>query len=290
MTKIAVVVYSSYSHIISLSKSEIEGIKAAGVEVDAFQIPSSEPLDASSKSGLPEISPEQLAKYDGVLFGVPTRFGNVPYALKAFIDATSSQWLTAGYAGKYVGVFVSTGTPNGGQETTVRNLLSTFVHHGMIYVPLGYKNTFAELTNLEEFHGGSPWGAGTYAGADGSRQVTELEHKIAKIQGEEFAKTVLNATKPKTATAGAAGTAGTAGTAGVAGAAGTSSATKTGPATTAPAAGTTATTGTAATGTTPAGAKSTPVANAKTETKPAADATTEKKEKEGRCFGCCIIS
>lgn len=114
-------------------------------------------------------------------------------------------------AGKFVGAFVSTGTPGGGQEATILNSLSTFTHHGMVFVPLGYKNTFAQLSNLSEVHGGtsmhqqcrvaladhpsltcagSPWGAGTFAGADGSRQPSALELEIAGIQGETFYKTV----------------------------------------------------------------------------------------------------
>lgn len=269
MTKIAVVVYSSYSHILSLSQSEIEGAKSAGVQVDAFQIPSSEPLDASSKSNLPEITPELLTQYDGVLFGVPTRFGSMPYAVKAFLDRTSAQWATGGFYGKYVGVFVSTGTPNGGQETTVRNLLSIFSHHGMLYVPLGYRDAFPEITDLNEFHGGSPWGAGTYAGADGSRQVTELEHKIARVQGEQFAKTVLKATS---------GVAGVAGSAAPAAAAGSA----------APASGSAAPAATANANTTATRATA-DAAAAKPAAAPAAAVKAEEK-KEGRCFGCCVIS
>lgn len=267
MTKIAVVVYSSYNHILSLSKSEIEGARSAGVQVDAFQIPSSEPLDASAKSNLPEMTPELLTQYDGVLFGVPTRFGSMPYAVKAFLDRTASQWTTGGFYGKYVGVFVSTGTPNGGQETTVRNLLSIFTHHGMLYVPLGYRDAFPEITDLNEFHGGSPWGAGTYAGADGSRQVTDLEHKIARIQGEQFAKTVLKATS---STAGAPGTAAPAPKA-------TTSSTAPAAKASTQAANTTATRATA------------DAAAAKPAAAPAA-AVKEEEKKEGRCFGCCVIS
>ena len=87
-------------------------------------------------------------------------------------------------------MFVSTGTPGGGQEVTVANAMSTFVHHGMIFVPLGYAQTFAQLTNLNEVHGGSPWGAGTYAGGDGSRQPSPLEIEIAQTQGKVFYETL----------------------------------------------------------------------------------------------------
>lgn len=91
---------------------------------------------------------------------------------------------------KYAGVFVSTASPGGGQETTVANAISTFTHHGIIFVPLGYANAFAQLTNLEEVHGGSPWGAGTLAGGDGSRKASALELELAKIQGKTFWQTI----------------------------------------------------------------------------------------------------
>ena len=105
---------------------------------------------------------------------------------QAFWDTTGQLWASGALSGKFVSVFVSTGTPGGGQEVTVANAMSTFVHHGMIFVPLGYAQTFAQLTNLNEVHGGSPWGAGTYAGGDGSRQPSALELEIAKIQGKQF--------------------------------------------------------------------------------------------------------
>ena len=112
---------------------------------------------------IPTATPETLQGYDGFLFGVPTRYGNFPAQWKAFWDSTGKQWQTGGYWGKYGGVFVSTGGPGGGQESTVISSLSTLAHHGIIYVPLGYATTFALLTDLSEIHGGSPWGAGTFA-------------------------------------------------------------------------------------------------------------------------------
>jgi len=90
-------------------------------------------------------------------------------------------------------VFVSTGSPGGGQETTVSNALSTLVHHGIIFVPLGYSHAFPTLTNITEVHGGTPWGAGTFAAADGSRQPTPLELDLAEIQGKTFYETVKKA-------------------------------------------------------------------------------------------------
>lgn len=101
--------------------------------------------------------------YLAVLFGIPTRYGNFPAQMKAFFDSTGSQWQQGSFWGKYAGLFVSTAGLGGGQESTCIAAMSTLVHHGMIFVPLGYKTTFAQLTNLDEVHGGSPWGAGTFA-------------------------------------------------------------------------------------------------------------------------------
>lgn len=112
---------------------------------------------------IPFADPGTLEKYDGFLFGIPTRYGNFPAQWKTFWDRTGQQWQTGAYWGKYAGVFISTAGLGGGQESTALASLSTLAHHGIIYVPLGYKTTFASLTNLSEVHGGSPWGAGTFA-------------------------------------------------------------------------------------------------------------------------------
>ncbi|KAF8158778.1 flavoprotein-like protein [Mycena galopus ATCC 62051] len=104
----------------------------------------------------------------------------------AFWDTTSGLWGSGALAGKYAGTFVSTAGPGGGQEVTIQNAISTLTHHGVLFVPLGYKHAFVQITSLTEVHGGSPWGAGTFAGADGSRQPTELELEIGHIQGTAF--------------------------------------------------------------------------------------------------------
>lgn len=200
MAKIAVIVYSTYGHIVNLAKSEIEGLKSvSGVEVDLFQVP--ETLDeatlkmigAPEKSDIPIIDVNDLAKYDGFLFGFPTRFGTFPAQFKTFWDSTGGLWASGALHGKFFGVFVSTGTAGGGQETTIRNSLSMFIHHGLIYVPLGYGEAFPLLTSFDKVHGGSPWGAGAYAGSDGSRSANDIELGIAKIQGKQFASLVSKA-------------------------------------------------------------------------------------------------
>jgi len=200
MAKIAIVFYSMYGHIQQLAEAEKKGIEAAGGSATLYQIPETLPEDVLAKMHAPpkpsdiEIAtPAILEQYDGILFGIPTRYGNFPAQWKAFWDSTGHQWQTGGYWGKYAGVFVSTGTPGGGQESTAIAAMSTFAHHGLIYVPLGYKTTFALLANLDEVRGGSPWGAGTFAGVDGSRQPTANELDLAHKQGEAFYGTVSKA-------------------------------------------------------------------------------------------------
>ncbi|KAM0351689.1 hypothetical protein ACHAPU_002699 [Fusarium lateritium] len=192
--KIAIVYYSTYGHIRQLAEAEKAGIESVGGTADLFQIPETLSDDVLAKmyappkaTDVPTITdPSVLESYDGFLLGIPTRFGNFPAQWKAFWDSTGKQWSSGGFQGKLAGVFVSTASQGGGQEATAQNAMSTLVHHGIIYVPLGYAKTFAQLTNLDEVHGGSPWGAGTLAGADGSRQPSSLELEIARIQGETF--------------------------------------------------------------------------------------------------------
>lgn len=192
MANYAIVIYTTYHHIATMAESVKAGVLAAGHQATIYQVPEtlSEEvlgmLHAPAKPDYPEATPEVLAAADGIIFGAPTRFGKLPAQLMAFIDATGSLWASGGLYGKPTTMFVSTGT-GGGRETTVLSIMSTFAHHGMIYIPLGYANAFGELTNLDEVHGASAWGAGCIAGGDGSRQPSELELKIAKIQGENFA-------------------------------------------------------------------------------------------------------
>ena len=151
-------------------------------------------MHVTAKPDYPVITPEILSTYDAFLFGIPTRFGNFPAQWKAFWDSTGGLWVAGALAGKYAAVFVTVGTQGGGQEETIQNSLSTLVHHGIIFVPLGYKAVFPQLTNMEEIHGGSPWGAGAFAGADDSRKPSALEHEIARIQGKTFAEHLARVT------------------------------------------------------------------------------------------------
>ncbi|KAL1680961.1 flavoprotein-like protein [Schizophyllum commune] len=190
--KVAIVIYSMYGHIAKLAESVKAGVEAAGGSVTIFQIPETLPenilqlLHAPPKPDYPIIDADKLATFDAFIFGIPTRYGNFPGQWKAFWDTTGPLWAKGALAGKFASAFVSTASPGGGQEITISNTLSTLVHHGIIFVPLGYAQTFAQLTNLNEVHGGSPWGAGTFAGGDGSRQPSALELEIAKTQGKQF--------------------------------------------------------------------------------------------------------
>ena len=150
-------------------------------------------MHAPPKSDVPVIDPLKLPEADGILFGFPTRFGTMPAQVKALFDATGSLWAKGALAGKPAGFFFSTGSQNGGQETTALTSIPNLVHHGMVFVPLGY--TTPLLFPNDEIRGGSSYGAGTIAGGDGSRQPSERELGIAQHQGEYFAKFVDALTK-----------------------------------------------------------------------------------------------
>ncbi|KAH3666645.1 hypothetical protein WICMUC_005558 [Wickerhamomyces mucosus] len=201
MVKIAIIQYSTYGHITLLSKEILKGIKfnqnSNLHQVDIFQIPETLSDDVLTlinapvkPNDIPLITLEKLVEYDAFIFGISTRFGTLPTQWSNFWDSTGDLWINGSLHGKPVGLFVSTGTLGGGQEITIRNSLSYLIHHGLIYIPLGYKPVFNELTDLSTVHGGSPWGSGTLAGGDGSRFPNELELKIAFKQGEDFIKRI----------------------------------------------------------------------------------------------------
>lgn len=197
--KIAIVYYSTWGHVRQLAVAIQKGVEAAGGSADIYQIAETLPEEvltkmyAPAKPSDPIATAETLTQYDAYLFGIPTRFGNFPAQWKTFWDTTGGLWAAGALAGKYAGLFVATGGQGGGQEVTALNSISTLTHHGIIYVPLGYKNTFAQLTNLNEVHGGSAWGAGTISAGDGSRQPSALEKEVAEIQGKTFYETVAKA-------------------------------------------------------------------------------------------------
>ncbi|WOG89909.1 hypothetical protein DCAR_0209149 [Daucus carota subsp. sativus] len=181
-----------YGHVEKLAEEIHKGASSVeGVEATLWQVPETLPeevlgkMSAAPKSNVPIITAAELAEADGLIFGFPTRFGMMAAQFKAFLDSTGGLWGAQKLAGKPAGLFCSTGSQGGGQETTALTAITQLVHHGMIFVPIGY--TFgAGMSEMENIKGGSPYGAGTYAG-DGSRQPSELELAQAFHQGKYIA-------------------------------------------------------------------------------------------------------
>ena len=191
MTKILVVYYSMYGHIETMAKSIVEGASTVdGVEVTLKRVPEIMSEDAARKAGAkvdqaaPIASPKELGDYDAIIFGTPTRFGNMAAQMRNFLDQTGSLWVSGGLVGKVASVFASTGT-GGGNESTILTFIPTLLHHGMIYVGLPY--ACPDLMDISELKGGSPYGAATIAGPDGSRQPSAKELAMARYQGKHVA-------------------------------------------------------------------------------------------------------
>ncbi|KAG8895654.1 ubiquitinated histone-like protein Uhp1 [Tulasnella sp. 403] len=189
---VAIVIYSMYGHVARLAEAEKAGIEKAGGKAVIYQVPETLPQEvlqkmyAPPKPDYPVIQPDDLIQHDGILLGLATRYGGFPAQMKSFWDSTGQLWFSKALVGKFAGAFVSTGGPGGGQESTYYSIISTLTHHGLIFVPLGYKDTQAQIGNVDEVHGGSPWGAGTFAGVDGQRQPSALELELATTQGRLF--------------------------------------------------------------------------------------------------------
>ncbi|GAA6026184.1 hypothetical protein JCM11491_003874 [Sporobolomyces phaffii] len=203
VAKIAVIYYTLYGHVSTLALAEAEAAKATGAEVDIFRFPEilSDEVRSKMHAGphldYPEITPDDLLKYDGFIFGAGTRYGRMPAAVSAFFDQTGGLWAKGALFGKMATIFTSTASQHGGQETTALTTIPFFAHHGIIYVPSGFASP--ELTDLTEIVGGSAYGAAAIAGGDGSRQVSEKELAVAKFQGSSFAKTVAQFVAGKSA-------------------------------------------------------------------------------------------
>jgi NAD(P)H dehydrogenase (quinone) len=192
MSRILVLYYSSYGHIETMAQAVAEGAREIeGATVTLKRVPELMPRDVAEKAGVkldqeaPVAEPGELAEHDAIIFGTPTRFGNMAAQMRNFLDQTGGLWANGKLIGKIGSVFTSTGT-GGGNETTITSFHNTLLHHGMVIVGLPYA---AEgLTDLSEFRGGSPYGAATVAGADGSRQPNETELELARFQGAHVAK------------------------------------------------------------------------------------------------------
>jgi len=193
MSKILVLYYSSYGHVERMARAVAEGAgRVPGTKVTVKRVPELVPEDVAEKAGIrldqdaPIAEPAELADYDAVIFGTPTRFGNMASQMRNFLDRTGGLWAKGALVGKVGSVFASTGTQHGGQETTLTSFHTTLFHLGMVVVGVPY--TCKGLSVMDEITGGTPYGATTLADADGSRQPSENELKIARFQGEHVAR------------------------------------------------------------------------------------------------------
>jgi NAD(P)H dehydrogenase (quinone) len=193
MPKILVLYWSAYGHIERMAKAVAEGARAVeGAEVALKRVPELSAEDEAKRArrnldtSVPVATVEELADYDAIVFGTPTRFGNMAAQMRAFLDRTSKLWVADALVGKVGSVFTSSATQHGGQESTILTFYPTLLHHGMVLVGLPYTCT-AQRT-LDEITGGSPYGASTIAGGDGSRQPSENELGMARFQGEHVAR------------------------------------------------------------------------------------------------------
>jgi NAD(P)H dehydrogenase (quinone) len=185
-----------YSHIYRMAEAVAEGAReVADAEVTLFQVPELVPDDVLEKSGakqaraafahVPIMNPEQLADADALIFGTGTRFGNMTAQMRNFLDQTGGLWMKGALVGKVGSVFTSTASQHGGQETTLTSFHTTLLHHGMIIVGVPYAEQ--RLVYMDELTGGTPYGASTITGADGSRMPSENELGIARYQGKHVA-------------------------------------------------------------------------------------------------------
>ncbi len=191
MTKVLVLYYSAYGHIEQMAYAVAEGAKSAGAEVDVKRVPELVPEDVARKSGFkldqkaPIATVDDLPKYDAVIFGSGTRFGNVTAQLRNFMDQTGGLWMKGALVGKVGSVFTSSATQHGGQESTILTFIPTLLHQGMVVAGLPY--AFQGQMGVDEIKGGSPYGASTITNGDGSRQPSAVELEGARYQGRYVA-------------------------------------------------------------------------------------------------------
>ncbi len=195
--KINIIFYSMYGHVYQMAEAVAKGARRCqDAQVDLFQVPELVPKDVLEKSGalkaketfdhIPTATLDQLEEADALIFGTPTRFGNMCSQMRNFLDQTSGLWLKGALVDKVGSVFTSTASQHGGQETTITSFHTTLLHHGMVIVGVPY--TEQRLLNMDEISGGTPYGASTLADGDGSRQPSENELAIAQVQGLRVAE------------------------------------------------------------------------------------------------------
>lgn len=192
MTRVLVLYYSSWGHVEAMADAVAEGARSVpGVHVDIKRVPELVP-DAVARAAhykltqpAPLARPDDLANYDAIVFGTPTRFGNMAAQMRNFLDQTGGLWAQGRLVGKVGSVFAVTGTQHGGQETTITSFHTTLFHHGMVVVGLPY--SFEGLVKMDEITGGTPYGATALAGGDGSRPASANELAGARFQGRHVA-------------------------------------------------------------------------------------------------------
>lgn len=191
MAKVLVLYYSMYGHVETMAQAVAEGVqRVSGAEVTILRVPES--MDAARFAEIggkvdqqaAEATPDDLTQYDAIIVGTPTRFGNMSGQMRNFWDRTGGLWASGALHGKLASVFTSTGT-GGGQELTITSVWTTLAHHGMVIIPIGYGTK--EMFDISQVRGGTPYGASTLAGGDGSRQPAPEELQIARYQGEHVA-------------------------------------------------------------------------------------------------------
>jgi NAD(P)H dehydrogenase (quinone) len=188
MTNVLVLYYSAYGHIETMASAIAEGARSAGAEVAVKRVPElvPEPVARAAHMKLDQPAPiatvDELPDYDAIIFGTPTRFGNMAAQMRNFLDQTGGLWMKGSLIGKVGSVFASTATQHGGQETTITSFHTTLLHQGMIIVGVPY--SAPGLMNMSEISGGTPYGATTLAGTDGSRKPSANELDIARFQGK----------------------------------------------------------------------------------------------------------
>lgn len=192
MAKVLVLYHSVYGHVETMAHAVAEGAREAGAEVTVKRVPETVPEDVARAShfkmdqAAPIATPDELVNYDAIIFGAGTRYGTVASQMRAFVDQTGGLWAKGALVGKVGSVFTSSATQHGGQESTILGFIPTLMHHGMIVVGLPY--AFQGQMTMDEITGGSPYGASTITGGDGSRQPSENELAAARFQGAHVAK------------------------------------------------------------------------------------------------------
>ncbi|GAA3792887.1 NAD(P)H:quinone oxidoreductase [Qipengyuania pelagi] len=194
MTKILVLYYSSYGHTAQMAEAVAEGIREGGAEAVIRHVPETAPEEVVKSAGFQKMEghtciggPDELADYDGIVVGSPTRYGRMTSQMAAFWDQTGGLWQKGALIGKVGAAFTSTASQHGGQETTLWSILNNLLHMGMTVVGLDYG--YDGLVGVDEVKGGTPYGASTIADGDGSRQPSEVELGGARYLGKRVAQT-----------------------------------------------------------------------------------------------------